>query len=245
MTVHGITHFSPARRVSSMPFDAGQYLPAFAVKMPMNGCTQQTICAMPSMPDPTLSKISHVGRWTGITQCSPGLSQNLAAIARLASGWDTFIMDGLGTRCVSDEPWVTASETAETLLPSQRLEMSTPPLNFSHGLEVTAETMVPTGPASFIPIASCFPMASTRRIPQRLLCLQPTASANHHLRVHCSDLTLANPSISERPKPNRAIAVHSLVTRALDSTFARTVISVYAWISFAVLLIGLVPIAHR
>ena len=26
---------------------------------------------------PTLSKISHVGRWTGTTQCSPGLSQNL------------------------------------------------------------------------------------------------------------------------------------------------------------------------
>ena len=32
------------------------------------------------------------------------------------------------------------------------------------------------------------------------------------------------------------------MTRALDSTFARTLISVYAWISFAVLLIGLVPI---
>ena len=32
------------------------------------------------------------------------------------------------------------------------------------------------------------------------------------------------------------------MTRALDSTFARTVISVYAWISFAVLLIGLVPV---
>ena len=30
------------------------------------------------------------------------------------------------------------------------------------------------------------------------------------------------------------------MTCALDSTFARTVISVYAWISFAVLLIGLV-----
>ena len=113
-----------------------------------------------------------------------------AAIARLASGWDTFIMDGLGTRCVSDGPWVTASRPPKLLLPSQRLEMSTPPLNFSHGLEVTAETMVPTGPASFILIASCFPRASTPRIPQRLLCLQPTAFANHHLRVHCSDLIL-------------------------------------------------------
>ena len=33
--------------------------------------------------------------------------------ARLADGWATFVMEGLGVRCVSDEPWVTASETAE------------------------------------------------------------------------------------------------------------------------------------
>ena len=36
-----------------------------------------------------------------------------AGKARLADGWTTFVMDGLGVRCVSDEPWVTASETAE------------------------------------------------------------------------------------------------------------------------------------
>ncbi|BAN01239.1 glycoside hydrolase family 15 protein [Ilumatobacter coccineus] len=35
---------------------------------------------------------------------------------RMASGWDTFVMEGLGIRCVSDEPWVTASETAECAL---------------------------------------------------------------------------------------------------------------------------------
>jgi len=39
-----------------------------------------------------------------------------AAKARLAEGWDTFAMEGLGVRCVSDEPWVTASETAECAL---------------------------------------------------------------------------------------------------------------------------------
>jgi hypothetical protein len=39
-----------------------------------------------------------------------------AAEARLAAGWPTFAMDGLGIRCVSDEPWVTASETAECAL---------------------------------------------------------------------------------------------------------------------------------
>jgi len=36
-----------------------------------------------------------------------------AAKVRLAEGWPTFVMDGLGVRCVSDEPWVTAAETAE------------------------------------------------------------------------------------------------------------------------------------
>ncbi len=36
-----------------------------------------------------------------------------AAKARLGDGWDTFAMEGKGIRCVSDEPWVTASETAE------------------------------------------------------------------------------------------------------------------------------------
>ena len=39
-----------------------------------------------------------------------------AAKARLAEGWATFAMEGRGIRCVSDEPWVTASETAECAL---------------------------------------------------------------------------------------------------------------------------------
>jgi MMP endo-(1,4)-3-O-methyl-alpha-D-mannosidase len=36
-----------------------------------------------------------------------------AARARIADRWDEFVMDGLGVRCVSDNPWVTAAETAE------------------------------------------------------------------------------------------------------------------------------------
>jgi len=31
----------------------------------------------------------------------------------LKADWDTFVVPGLGVRCVSDEPWVTAAETAE------------------------------------------------------------------------------------------------------------------------------------
>lgn len=35
------------------------------------------------------------------------------AVRRLHDGWPTFAMEGKGIRCVSDEPWITASETAE------------------------------------------------------------------------------------------------------------------------------------
>ena len=49
----------------------------------------------------------------------PVLSGSLtgeAAKSRLAESWDVFAMEGKGIRCVSDEPWITASETAEASL---------------------------------------------------------------------------------------------------------------------------------
>jgi hypothetical protein len=36
-----------------------------------------------------------------------------AAAERIARGWDTYVVPAIGVRCVSDEPWVTAAETAE------------------------------------------------------------------------------------------------------------------------------------
>ncbi len=38
------------------------------------------------------------------------------ARSRLRDGWGTFVMNGLGVRCVSDQPWVTTAETAECAL---------------------------------------------------------------------------------------------------------------------------------
>ena len=38
------------------------------------------------------------------------------ARSRLLERWDVFVMDGLGVRCVSDQPWVTAAETAECVM---------------------------------------------------------------------------------------------------------------------------------
>jgi hypothetical protein len=39
-----------------------------------------------------------------------------AAAARLDAGWGTFVVPGLGIRCVSDQPWVTGAETCELAL---------------------------------------------------------------------------------------------------------------------------------
>ncbi|GAA1537932.1 prenyltransferase [Actinomadura kijaniata] len=39
-----------------------------------------------------------------------------AAERRFAAQWDTFVVDGLGCRCVSDQPWVTAAESCELVM---------------------------------------------------------------------------------------------------------------------------------
>ncbi|GAC1341583.1 MAG: prenyltransferase [Candidatus Dormibacteria bacterium] len=39
-----------------------------------------------------------------------------AAARHLARGWDTFVAEGRGVRCVADRPWVTAAETCELAL---------------------------------------------------------------------------------------------------------------------------------
>jgi hypothetical protein len=45
-----------------------------------------------------------------------GAVRGAAAVNRLADDWDTFVVPGLGVRCVSDEPWVTIAETCELVL---------------------------------------------------------------------------------------------------------------------------------
>ncbi|WP_420452707.1 prenyltransferase [Ilumatobacter sp.] len=45
-----------------------------------------------------------------------GAVRNVEAKERMVGGWDEFADEGLGIRCVSDEPWITASETAECAL---------------------------------------------------------------------------------------------------------------------------------
>lgn len=45
-----------------------------------------------------------------------GALRGEAAVERLRSRWDDFVVEGLGGRCVSDEPWVTGAETSELVL---------------------------------------------------------------------------------------------------------------------------------
>jgi len=45
-----------------------------------------------------------------------GVLRGPAAAQRLAAGWDTFVVPGLGVRCVDDQPWVTGAESCELVL---------------------------------------------------------------------------------------------------------------------------------
>jgi hypothetical protein len=45
-----------------------------------------------------------------------GAVRGADAARRLAAGWDTFVVPGLGVRCVRDEPWVTGAEACELAL---------------------------------------------------------------------------------------------------------------------------------
>ena len=55
-----------------------------------------------------------------------GALEGEAGRRRMAEGWSTFVMEGLGVRCVSTGDWVTAAETAECVLALDALGMDGP-----------------------------------------------------------------------------------------------------------------------
>lgn len=50
-----------------------------------------------------------------------GAVRGPAADAMISSQWDTFVVDGLGIRCVSTNPWVTGAETCELAMALQAI----------------------------------------------------------------------------------------------------------------------------
>lgn len=45
------------------------------------------------------------------------------ARVRIRAGWDRYVVEGLGVRCVDDRPWITSAETAEAAMALVRCEM--------------------------------------------------------------------------------------------------------------------------
>jgi hypothetical protein len=76
-----------------------------------NRAAEQMIAAIVERPDAFEPKQRWAMDWYYPVLC--GAHDVSGGKARLADGWATFVMEGRGVRCVSDEPWITASETAE------------------------------------------------------------------------------------------------------------------------------------
>ena len=94
------------------------------------------------------------------------------------SGWDTFVMEGTGVRCVSDDPWVTAAETGECALAHLAVgERDTRRSTCSRWAAAAPRaTTAATGPASSTPTRSASPAASARPTPPRRSSSPPTRS---------------------------------------------------------------------
>ena len=113
-TARGTTPCSPGRRASPTRCAAARSLAAARRRAPTRLGRRRRPCSpsgWPTAPDAFEPKDRWAMDWyypvlTGALTGEP-------AKARLAEGWDTFAMEGKGIRCVSDEAWVTASETAE------------------------------------------------------------------------------------------------------------------------------------
>ena len=65
-------------------------------------------------PDSFAPKHRYAMDWYYPVLC--GAVAGEAAVNRLLARWSRFAIDGLGVRCVADQPWVTAAETAECAL---------------------------------------------------------------------------------------------------------------------------------
>ena len=116
-----------------------------------------------------------------------GALEGRAASARLDAGIATYVLEGLGVRCVSTNDWVTAAETAECAMALDALGRR------DEALTVLAQTAAHRrGDGSYFtglayPVAHDVPRrARPRRTPRRPSCSPPTRSARRRPRRGCS-----------------------------------------------------------
>ncbi len=91
-------------------------------------------------------------RWTGTTRCSAARCAGEAARDRLAAGWDTFVVPGLGVRCVSDRALGDRRRDLRARARAGRDRRPRPGrLTCSSRFSTCATRTAPTGPAGSSP----------------------------------------------------------------------------------------------
>jgi hypothetical protein len=103
-----------------------------------------------------------------------GALEGEAGRRRIAEGWSTFVMEGLGVRCVSTGDWVTAAETAECVLTLDALGMEARPWTSSRPGRTCDCRTGRTGPASSTPSGRPSPRTSGRPTPSVPWCWRRT-----------------------------------------------------------------------
>ena len=107
---------SPARRASTTACAARSRSPSDSATTAPTGSCRSARSPSRSRTGPSGSSTRSAGRWTGTTRSSAACCAATRADARVALEWETFVVEGRGVRCVSDQPWVTAAETCELVM---------------------------------------------------------------------------------------------------------------------------------
>jgi hypothetical protein len=129
-----------------------------------------------------------------------GALEGDAGRRRIAEGWSTFVMEGLGVRCVSTGDWVTAAETAECVLTLDAL-----------GLDQAARELFTAGQNLRLPDGSYWTGWSTpKRRPSRSTSARrtrslpwswpPTRCPTRHRRPACSAASAFRPRSTWRSR---------------------------------------------
>jgi hypothetical protein len=130
---------------------------------------------------------------------------------RLDDGWDRFVLEGRGVRCVSDRPWVTAAETCECALDPTR------PEGCSSGPRRCGPTTGPTSPASSSPKRSTSRMPSAPPTPPPPSCSRPMRSPAP-VRPRASSSTTTSSPTSSTSNPSSTSAEPAAISLAASAT---------------------------
>ena len=139
---------SPGARASCRGCAARSRSPSWPASRSRTGSSRPTSSATCSPAIPRRSRTRAGSRWTGTTRCSAARCAAAPPPSGSRRGWDTFVVPGLGVRCVSDQPWVTVAETCELAhLPRRLRPAGAGARGVRHDAAGCGTRTAPTGPA--------------------------------------------------------------------------------------------------